>query len=190
VDTRIIVALPVRRPFLALVVCAAALLGGTALRAQPVLTQDLEYQVKAAYIFNLIPFTTWPPNAFTSPGAPLTVCVAQPNPFGAALERTFRNEHVGTHPIAVATIAAPGAVEDCQVLFIAEGADPSGALEHAANGLPVLTVGEGPRFAKRGGIITFVTEQGRVRFDVNRTAAGVVKLQFSSKVLQVARRIS
>jgi hypothetical protein len=152
--------------------------------------QALEYDVKAAYIFNLLPFTTWPPSAFASPSAPLTICVAQPDPFGGVLAQTFANEQVGTHPIVIKQVTSPGAVPQCHVLFIGADADANGALEQAAATSAVLTVGEGPQFERRGGIITFVVEFGRVRFDVSQTAAARVNIQLSSKVLQVARNIS
>jgi hypothetical protein len=152
--------------------------------------QAREYQVKAAYIFNLLPFTTWPPTAFRTANAPLNVCIASPNPFGDALRETFQNEHVGSHPVAIVQVTSPAAVIDCHVLFVGSEADPAGTLEQVAQNAPVLTIGESMRFEQRGGIITFVIEQGRVRFDLNQTAAARVNLQFSSKVLQVARNIS
>jgi hypothetical protein len=51
---------------------------------------------------------------------------------------------------------------------------------------PVLTVGETLPFERRGGIITFIIEAGKVRFDVNPRAAERAGLRLSSKVLQVA----
>jgi len=176
--------------------CALALLSQFSVAAiattqdRTVPTQDREYQVKAAYIFNLLPFTTWPATAFRSPDAPLNLCIATPNPFGDALRQTFQSERVGSHPVAIVPITSPGAVIDCHVLFIGSDADATGALEQVAQNAPVLTIGESPRFEQRGGMITFVIEQGRVRFDLNQTAAARVNLQFSSKVLQVARNIS
>jgi YfiR/HmsC-like len=130
------------------------------------------------------------PAAFRSPDAPLNLCIATPNPFGDALRQTFQSERVGSHPVAIVPITSPGAVIDCHVLFIGSDADATGALEQVAQNAPVLTIGESPRFEQRGGMITFVIEQGRVRFDLNQTAAARVNLQFSSKVLQVARNIS
>jgi hypothetical protein len=167
--------------------CATAALGAPAATA---VAQDREYQVKAAYIFNLLPFTTWPATAFRSANAPLNLCVATPNPFGDALRQTFQNEHVGSHPVAIVQVTSPAAVVDCHVLVVGSDADATGALEQVAQNAAVLTIGESPRFEQRGGIITFVIEQGRVRFDLNQTAAARVNLQFSSKVLQVARNIT
>jgi hypothetical protein len=152
--------------------------------------QVREYDVKAAYIFNLLPYTTWPPEAFRSPAAPLTICVAQPSPFGDLLRQTFQNEHVGAHPVVVTAVASPTDIRDCHVLFIGAKADGDGALERAASSLPILTIGEAEPFAQRGGMITFVIEYGRVRIDVSQSAAERAHIQFSSKILQVARKIT
>ena len=152
--------------------------------------QPTAYEVKAAYIFNLLPFTTWPASAFASADAPLNVCVATPDPFGSILRRTFESERVGTHPVAVKTISSPGAVRDCHVLFVGDDADGNGAFEQASQNAPVLTIGESRQFQQRGGIITFVIENSRVRFDVNQQAAARAGLQLSSKILQVARHTS
>lgn len=158
--------------------------------AGPPDSQAREYDVKAAYIFNLLPFTTWPATAFPAPDAPFNLCVASPNPFGETLRQTFQNERVGSHPIALLQVASPVEVHDCHVLFVGSNADATGALEQTAQNLPMLTIGESSQFEQRGGLITFVMEQGRVRFDVNQTAAARANLQFSSKILQVARKVS
>jgi hypothetical protein len=165
---------------------AAAVLPGMT----PESTQAREYNVKAAYIFNLLPFTTWPATAFPTPNAPFNLCVAAPNPFGDTLRQTFQNERVGSHPVAVLQVTSPVEVRDCHVLFVGSNADATGVLEQAAQNAPVLTIGESSQFAQRAGLITFVVEQGRVRFDVNQTAAARGNLQFSSKILQVARKVS
>jgi branched-chain amino acid transport system ATP-binding protein len=41
-----------------------------------------EYAVKAAYLAKFIPFITWPDSAFSSPAAPVTICVLGEDPFG------------------------------------------------------------------------------------------------------------
>ena len=58
-------------------------------------------------------------------------------------------------------------------------------------GLPpgVLTVGEGDRFAREGGMIALVVDNRRVRFDINPAAAQNGGLKLSSRLLNVARSI-
>ncbi len=152
--------------------------------------QGLEYEVKAAYIFNLVNATDWPATAFTSASAPFNVCVARPSPFGPVLAETFHNERVGSHPVVVSVVDSPQEVAQCHLLFIGRDADGRGTLQSGAAAAPVLTVGESRAFESRGGIITFVSEAGRIRFNVHHSSAAKRGLTLSSKVLQVARQVS
>ena len=52
----------------------------------------------------------------------------------------------------------------------------------------MLTVGESPRFAERGGMIGFwVTGEGRVAFDINLQRAEQSELRMSAQLLKLAR---
>ena len=53
----------------------------------------------------------------------------------------------------------------------------------------VLTVGEMKDFTAKGGIIGFVVEKKKVRFEVNLTAARRADLKISSKLLRLAKRV-
>lgn len=145
-----------------------------------------EYNVKAAYLFNLANFTDWPASVFTAPTAPFKVCVAVPDPFRGALARAFADEQIGGHPAVVAPVRTVTNLDGCQMLFIGEDADGNGGLIRAAAAAPILTVGETGAFSRRGGIITFFLDAGKVRFEANPRAAERAGVHLSSKVLQVA----
>jgi hypothetical protein len=55
--------------------------------------------------------------------------------------------------------------------------------------LPILTIGETPGFAERGGIIRFTLEDNRVRLEANVEAARQANLTISSRLLTLARII-
>ena len=54
----------------------------------------------------------------------------------------------------------------------------------------ILTAGEGDRFLRAGGMIAFVLDNHRVRFDINQTAAENAGLRLSAKLLTVARSVA
>jgi len=56
-------------------------------------------------------------------------------------------------------------------------------------GVPVLTIGETPGFARNGGIINLILEDNKVRFEVNVQAAKDAELNISSRLLALARII-
>ena len=63
---------------------------------------------------------------------------------------------------------------------------PGRNLPHG-KGLPVLTIGEMPDFARRGGIINFIMEDNKVRFEVNVDAAKQADMNISSRLLALAK---
>jgi hypothetical protein len=52
---------------------------------------------------------------------------------------------------------------------------------------PVLTVGESPDFVRQGGIINFILEEGKVRFEIDPANAERARLRISSRLLRLAR---
>jgi YfiR/HmsC-like len=162
----------------AMAIPALWILSGGSLQAKGV---SLEYQVKAAYLFNFAKFIEWPPAAQSGP---LTICVAGQNPFGDVLEETLRGEMVNGRPLAMRVIAGPE--PSCHVVFVPQGAGTTAYLR-AAQGSPILTVGETADFLSEGGIIRFVLEAGKVRFQIDSKAAERAELRISSHLLRLAR---
>jgi hypothetical protein len=52
-----------------------------------------------------------------------------------------------------------------------------------------LTVSDIPQFSQRGGMIQFVLEGNRIRFEVNLTATRRAGLSLSSELLKVATAV-
>lgn len=148
--------------------------------------QASEYEVKAAFLLNFTKFIDWPPAVFAESGSPFNICVLGKDPFGNILDRLVEGEKVAGHPLTVRKIAQTPSEPKCQIIFIDESAKDVPQILKAA-GTGTLTVGEGDRFIREGGMIAFVVENHRVRFDINRTAAEAAELKLSSRLLGVAR---
>jgi hypothetical protein len=144
----------------------------------------LEYQVKAVFLLNFTKFIEWPAEAFEQPESPVTICILGEDPFGAAINQTVSGEVVNGRKIAVQRIKHLPAPKSCQVLFLGPAVKSLPDL-----GPGVLTVGEGESFEREGGMIAFIIENRRVRFDVNQAAAERAGLKISSKLLSVARDV-
>jgi hypothetical protein len=142
---------------------------------------SLEYQVKAAYLFNFAKFIEWPSEARSGP---LTICVAGENPFGDILTETVRGEVVQERSLAARLISNPE--PGCHIVFVPQRTDSAAYLQ-AARSSPTLTVGEAPDFISHGGIINFILEQGKVRFQIDSKAAERAELRISSHLLRLAR---
>jgi len=59
----------------------------------------------------------------------------------------------------------------------------------ALKGSPILTIGESDGFLESGGIINFLMEDEKVRFEINNTAAKQARLKIRSKLLRLAQRV-
>ena len=148
----------------------------------------LEYEVKAAFLLNFTKFIDWPASAFATPAAPFTICILGRDPFGQALDQTVEGESVNGRKLAVRRISQSPELQGCQVVFVDSGEKE---VRKILNGLKngVLTVGQGEGFMREGGMIAFVIENRRVRFDINQSAAENAGLRLSSKLLSVARSV-
>lgn len=156
--------------------------------SRPGAPSTLEYEVKAAFLYNFLNFVTWPASAFAAPSDAVRVCVFGSDPFGPVLDRTMQGGTAGTHPVVVDRVRDQNAVTRCSVVFVPrEAATRTEEVIGATASRPVLTVGESPEFLAKGGMINFVLEGGKVRFDVNLPAASAHGLSLSSRLLRVAR---
>lgn len=149
-----------------------------------------EYQVKAAFIYNFTKFVEWPPDTFVNSGAPLRICVLGENSIGQELMRTVNGKKMNGHDLIVSSFSEMPMARGCQVLFIgaAERWRTPQVLQSLRGGT-VLTVGESNDFIRVGGIIRFVVEEGKVRFEVNLAASQQARLKISAKLLSLARTV-
>ncbi|HET6969756.1 MAG TPA: YfiR family protein [Phenylobacterium sp.] len=147
--------------------------------------RSLEYAVKAAYLYKFAPFVEWPPRAFTSPAAPLQLCVLGADPFGSSLELAVNGQRVGGRPVAVRRLQRVDVASGCHILFVGDSRAQS-ALDaiKAVRGSPTLTVADGG--SDIGAIIRFVVRDNRVRFDIDTAAAAANGVTISSKLLSLA----
>jgi len=159
-----------------------ALAGPSAKAAAP-----KEYQVKAAFLFNLAQFVTWPPNALGKADRPFIIGILGQDPFGRSLDETVKGEKVGTHPMVVRRYGSAKDAKDCRIVFISASEKARlGPLLQELSGRNILTVGDFEGFARGGGMVRFRTEKGKVRLRINLGAAKSAHLTISSKILRVA----
>jgi hypothetical protein len=146
-----------------------------------------EHEVKAAFLYNFTKFVTWPPR----PGnQPFRVCVVADESTTAAIGSTMQDEIFDGQAAETIVPSSQEQARSCQVLYVgSDGSSRGASLLAAVRATPVLTVGDAADFLERGGIIQFVAEAGRIRFDVNLTHAARAQLSINARMLRVARKV-
>ena len=134
-----------------------------------------EYDIKAGQIAKFPEFIKGP-----AAGGAVTIGVLGDDPFGGSLD-------------AVAKVKRSKRVEDlkgCQIIFISKSERGNIAGTAAAlAGTGIMTVGDSDGFARQGGVLGFVMDGGRVRFEINQAAAKRAGVEISSRLLKLAIRV-
>jgi uncharacterized protein DUF4154 len=145
-----------------------------------------EYQVKAVFLFNFAQFVEWPPSAFSQSQTPLVIGVLGQDPFGAYLDETVRGERVNNRPLTVRRYRRVEEIQTCHVLFISRSeADRLDQILASLKYRKILTVADIDSASGSRVMIRFVTQQNKIRLQINPEAARVANLIISSKLLRL-----
>lgn len=149
--------------------------------------EPLETAIKATYLYKFAPFVAWPETAFEAPSSAINLCLAQGDPFGAALDQAAAGQRVGERPLVVRRLPSIDRPAGCHILFVGPaGAQPVREVLAAVRGTPVLTITDSMHDPADKGIINFVIDSNRVRFEIDAGAAAQQGLAISSKLLSLA----
>ena len=147
-----------------------------------------EYLIKAGFIYNFANLVQWPSNAFIQADSPIVIGILGEDPFGTVLDRVLAGKKVNGRVFLLKRLKSVPDLKECHIVFVSssEIAHLAEAI-HVVKGMPILTIGEIPGFARRGGIINLVLEDNKVHFEVNVEAAKEADLNISSRLLALAR---
>lgn len=147
-----------------------------------------EYRIKAAYLYNLLRFITWPAqNADTD--EPVTICVYGYNPFDRYLDK-LESRTVDQRPIAVRYVAERQPLDECEMVFVSQYNTTEPEAIAAQPPLPpILTVSDSDHFMRRGGMVGLVSVGNNIQLDINLTRGRQAGFQFSANLLEVARTV-
>ncbi|HSI59096.1 MAG TPA: YfiR family protein [Ideonella sp.] len=166
---------------------AALLLAALAL--QPAQALDLA-SLKTAIVYNLLLFAEWPPEVLAADGSALTLCI---DAAGSAIDPmlSLAARPVGSHKLEVRGVnAAPESMRGCHAWYRdAAVPAPGFALRHQLQQGAVLTISNDIRRDDDATAIYLVELNGRLSFDVDAVTVKQHRLQLSSKLLRLARKV-
>lgn len=184
----------IKRRVKAVIAILPILLAAVALNAQNT-SGSAEYLIKAGYIYNFANLVQWPASSFSQPDSPIVIVILGEDHFGSTLDRALDGKKVNSRSFVIKRARSLselqrtlGPQKECQILYVSSSEMPHlGEAIQMLKGVPVLTIGETPGFARNGGIINLVLEDNKVRFEVNVQAAKDADLNISSRLLALAR---
>ncbi|MCX5633007.1 MAG: YfiR family protein [Phycisphaerae bacterium] len=163
-----------------------------------------EYQIKAAFLYNFLMFVDWPPEKMGGSADPIIIGIIGDDNFENAFE-PIKDKQVNNRSVIVKRFKGleelkksseaerNKAMEDikkCHLLYICRSEQAVmkeiAALIKDSN---VLIVGSMEKFLESGGMINFVLEEDKVRFEINLIAAKQAKLQIRSQLLRLAKKV-
>lgn len=153
--------------------------------------ENIELQVKAAYIYNFTKFVTWNSSDFTPKSGVFTIAVTANDPISDILENFSRKQSNGGGFVVRRFKRKIAELNNCHMIFFSKtDAQQIPSLLKQLSGQQVLTISDAPGFAKHGGIIGFVVENSRVKIEINLSAANRAGLKISAKLLEIARIVN
>ncbi len=142
-----------------------------------------EHKVKAAIVYKLLRYISWPDPASSSDT--IRLCVDSNDPYYTAFS-DLDGRHVRDQKIVLKVLPEPVVVDACHIAFTSAERDRTANSLIAQAGKGVLTVSDSSQFAEHGGMINLLVENNRVRFKINPQAAYKSDLRINSSLLRLA----
>lgn len=145
-----------------------------------------EYVAKAAFIYNVAQFSTFPDKNLGT----MEMCVLGRDPFGPVLN-SFVGKSVGASKLTVRYPKnSTDAIKQCRILFISSSEEDNlGAITESAREAGILTVADMRGAARKGVMVELAIEDRRIAFEINNEAARAANIAVSSKVLRLAKAV-
>lgn len=150
--------------------------------------QELEYKVKAGYLYNFAKFVEWPTTSLASSVTPFVIGVADSGDLLEYWKPLLDGKSVNGHRVSIRAIDPTNVPNDIHILFVSRTVSITPEETRKLLGTaPVLVVGEVTQFAERGGSVGFIEERGAIRITLNLQQITGTGLKVSSKLSSVAR---
>ncbi|NPA94441.1 MAG: YfiR family protein [Thermodesulfobacteria bacterium] len=147
-----------------------------------------EYEIKAAFIAQFVPFVKWPDSAHSD--RPFIFAVVGEDPFGNALRPVEKEKFKGRKAKLKYFRSWKDLSRNIDVLFISRSEQNHiKEILEKIKGSPVLTVSDIRGFAKDGGMIEFVNRDGTIHFIINIAAVKKAGLEMNFQLLELADKV-
>ena len=145
-----------------------------------------EQALVAAFLFNFLKFTEWPPGTTSDE---IVLCTSKGNPFEEL--DAISGKIAQSKPVRIKRISSSDSTHDCQLLFLAreEGSERIRHWLTLIGNKPILVVSNINGFLDLGGMIALMNDGRNLYFEVDLARVRQANLKLSAQLLQIAREV-
>jgi hypothetical protein len=148
--------------------------------------QQDERAVRAAFVFNLTKYVTWP-----HPRERLVIGVIGEGNMGPVLKQILDGKVSDGRRIIVLMHSSDAELRECDLLYVAESSPARiRSILDRVGSRAVLTVGDTEQFTRTGGMVGLVRSGEQIEIEVNLDALRSRQLEMSSRLLNLAVIVS
>ena len=148
----------------------------------------LERRVKAAFLYQFIPYVEWP--AATLDDGPIEIAVAGSDETVAEVTSVIGTRRAGQRLVTVRRWRESDLSGGVHIVYVRASSNARlAAIARAAAQTGTLVVSESAGGLAQGSMINFEIVDGKVRFDISLAAIEKAGLRISSRLLAVAREV-
>lgn len=152
------------------------------------ITTDMNAQQEkyfAAFIYQFTNYITWP-----STSSEFIIGVIGNTPVTSHLQNLAKEKKVGSSTIVIKEWGSAGDIGQCNILFVPESQKANlASIKSKVEGKPVLIITESPGLTKSGAGISFVKQEGKIRFEINKTGLSKLGLSVSDGLARLALNV-
>lgn len=154
-------------------------------------TDEVERQVKIAYLYKFANFVEWPADAFAGPDSPFVIAVLEADALADQMESSMAGRMVGGRKVVVRKLRRVVADQAAPHVLLVGDLDARRLQEiwAALQRAPVLTVSQSSTPYGAGSMINFVEINDRLRFEVAPRLALQSRLRISALMLSAAYKV-
>lgn len=142
------------------------------------------YKLYAGFMYHFATKTQWP--ASKSSGD-FVIGVIGDSPVTQQLKALANSRKIGSRKLVIKTFSSASAITGCHIVFIpSRKMSLLSAVTAKAKSSNMMVVTEQTGGAKKGAVISFVNNAGKVRFQLSKSKAAAVGLKLSADLVKLA----
>jgi hypothetical protein len=136
----------------------------------------------AAFIYQFTNYINWP-----SSSGDFVIGVVGSSAVTLYLQQLSKEKKVGLSPIVIKEWGGIGNIGSCNIIFIPESQKTNFAsIKAKVENKPILIITETPGLTRIGAGISFVKQEGKIRFEINKTSLTKLGIAVSSNLERLA----